>query len=129
MRSHLVERSKLASCPGRYCGYSNSSIQCGVSTIVTLTSDRSRVHNSVQACPRGYSVNNDSVCQLCHEPLSLYNFMYIVFMALLALSFHCYFIHRLQKKKQQQQQREFTLVKYVRVYIGLIEAMAFVFSR
>lgn len=35
--------------------------------------------------------------------------MYLVFMALLALSFHWYFINHLRKKKQ----REFTFVKYV----------------
>jgi hypothetical protein len=70
---------------------------------------RKSKYSFVKACQRGYRVNNESICQLCNEPLSLYNFMYIVFMALLALSFHWYFIHRLQKKKQ----REFTLVKYV----------------
>ena len=60
-----------------------------------------------QACPRGYHVDDGKICQPCKEPLSLYNFMYIVFMSLLALSFHAYYIHRLQKKKQ----REFSLVK------------------
>jgi hypothetical protein len=39
--------------------------------------------------------------------------MYIVFMALLALSFHWYFIDRLQKKKQ----RELTLIKYVSLIV------------
>lgn len=39
--------------------------------------------------------------------------MYIVFMALLALSCHWYFINRLRKKKQ----RDFTLVKYIYIEI------------
>ncbi len=70
------------------------------------------MYSIIQACQRGYRVNNENICQLCHETLSLYDFMYIVFMALLALSFHWYFINRLQKKKQ----REFTLVKYAFFY-------------
>lgn len=37
--------------------------------------------------------------------------MYIVFMALLALSFHWYFIYQLRKKKQ----RNLTLIKYVEI--------------
>jgi len=76
-----------------------------------------------KSCQRGYRVNNDSICQLCTEPLSLYNFMYMVFMALLALSFHWYFINRLRKKKQQ----DFTLVKYV--LWGKISMIFFLFRQ
>ncbi|CAF4745591.1 unnamed protein product [Rotaria sp. Silwood1] len=90
MSSNLLEKSKVSICPGLYCGYQNNSTNCG-------------------GCQRGYRVNNEKICQLCNEPLSLYNFMYIIFMALLALSFHWYCINRLRKKKQ----REFTFVKYV----------------
>ncbi|CAF0826454.1 unnamed protein product [Adineta steineri] len=107
MSRNFLEKSKIYLCPGKYCGYQNNSTNCG-------------------ACQRGYRVNTESICQLCHETLSLYNFMYIVFMALLALSFHWYFINRLQKKKQ----REFTLVKQTILYfLSILEILlAFIFT-
>ncbi|CAF4372801.1 unnamed protein product, partial [Rotaria socialis] len=107
MSSNLLEKSKLSICPGIYCGYQSNSTNCG-------------------ACQRGYRVNNEKICQLCNEPLSLYNFMYIVFMALLALTFHWYFVNRLRKKKQ----REFTFVKQTILYfLSIFEIiLAFIFT-
>ncbi|CAF1407127.1 unnamed protein product [Rotaria sp. Silwood1] len=107
MSSNLLEKSKVSICPGLYCGYQNNSTNCG-------------------GCQRGYRVNNEKICQLCNEPLSLYNFMYIIFMALLALSFHWYCINRLRKKKQ----REFTFVKQTILYfLSILEIIvAFIFT-
>jgi hypothetical protein len=107
MSSHFLEKSKISICPGKYCGYQTNNTNCGVRYKIFLFSFL--FSNYLKACQRGYRVNNDSICQSCTESLSLYNFMYIIFMALLALSFHWYFINRLRKKKQQ----DFTLVKYV----------------
>lgn len=94
-------------CPGKYCGYSDvNQTTCGVSFSFDSCSNYERT-DFLQACPRGFRVNDEKICQLCTDSLSLYNFMYIVFMSLLALSFHAYYIHRLEKKKS----REFSLVK------------------
>jgi hypothetical protein len=108
MSSHFLEKPKISLCPGKYCGYQTNNTNCGVRYFIYCISLKIKLLN-LKACQRGYRVNNESICQLCTEPLSLYNFMYIVFMSLLALSFHWYFINRLRKKKQ----RDLTLIKYV----------------
>ena len=116
MSRQFLEKSTRSICPGKYCGYQSNDTDCGVSEFKRSNSSSSALlslSDLFQACQRGYRVNNGSICESCHEPLSLYNFMYIVFMALLALSFHWYFIYQLRKRKQ----RNYTLIKYVSIVV------------
>lgn len=72
-------------CPGKYCGrvsYDNGTWSgCG-------------------ACPRGYRANDESICLLCMETLSLYDWLYLGFMTLLLLVLHWFFIDMVSMRRR-----------------------------
>ena len=69
--------NKLARCPGLYCGRE-------------LLSNGS--WSSCGACPRGYRTDGSSECIKCSDSPELYDWLYLGFMALLALVLHWFSI-------------------------------------
>lgn len=60
----------MTSCPGMFCGRLNLSTSC---------------FSSCQACPRGYRVDEDSLCRPCDSPADPRDYLYLVFMGLVML--------------------------------------------
>jgi hypothetical protein len=77
--------NKLVRCPGLYCGreiLSNGSwSNCG-------------------ACPRGYRTNGSSACIECNDRPEFYDWLYLGFMALLALVLHWFSIDTATKRRR-----------------------------
>lgn len=76
---------KLVRCPGLYCGrqiLSNGSwSNCG-------------------ACPRGYRTNGSSACIECNDRPEFYDWLYLGFMALIALVLHWFSIDTAAKRRR-----------------------------
>ncbi|KAK2141235.1 hypothetical protein LSH36_1136g01025 [Paralvinella palmiformis] len=78
---------KPARCPGLYCGWNvdengNRTTACG-------------------ACPRGARPNEDKICQMCTGTLTLYDWLYLGFMAILSPILNWFFIDVTNRKKHR----------------------------
>lgn len=85
--SHVTELgpvNKLSRCPGLYCGRE-------------LLSNGS--WSSCGACPRGYRTNGSSACIECSDSPEFYDWLYLGFMALLALVLHWFSIDTAARRR------------------------------
>jgi len=76
--------NKPTRCPGLYCGrelLNGSWSSCG-------------------ACPRGYRTDDLSVCVECNDSPEFYDWLYLGFMALLALVLHWFSIDTASKRRR-----------------------------
>lgn len=74
----------MESCPGLYCG--------------RILSENGTIGDCGE-CPRGFRVNDSSICSKCTESLELYDFLYITFICILPLFMHWYFIDACSKER------------------------------
>jgi hypothetical protein len=77
--------NKLSRCPGLYCGRE-------------LLSNGS--WSSCGACPRGYRTNGSSACIECSDSPEFYDWLYLGFMALLALVLHWFSIDTAARRRR-----------------------------
>lgn len=76
----------MTRCPGRYCG--------------RLLADANRTDiNSCGACPWGSHVDSDYICQFCTLSPTLYDWLYLGFMAMLPLLLNSFFIEFSAQRK------------------------------
>lgn len=78
------EMDDIESCPGLYCG--------------RIISENGTAGDCGE-CPRGYRVNDSSICSKCTETLELYDLLYITFICILPLFMHWYFIDASMKER------------------------------
>ncbi|XP_070577510.1 JNK1/MAPK8-associated membrane protein-like [Ptychodera flava] len=81
--THIEEGVK--SCPGSYCG--RNELENGT-------------FSSCGACAWGYTTNASSICTLCDEVPTFYDWLYLGFMASLALVLNWFFIEYFAKSKR-----------------------------
>lgn len=75
----------LGKCPGKYCGQTD------------LGND---TFSDCGACPRGFRVDeNSSICKLCEDLPSTYDWLYLGFMAIMPLIMHWFFIDSAAKER------------------------------
>ena len=75
-----------ARCPGLYCGWN-------------LAEDGNITHCG--ACPRGARPNENKICEMCTGSLTLYDWLYLGFMAVLSPILNSFFIDITNRKKHR----------------------------
>lgn len=90
-------------CISTYCGrvleINNSFSECGVSVFVLMQATTYFYNQQqqffVQACPRGFQANSNSICDECTDYLLFYDWMYLLFMVLVFIVIQFYIIDRI----------------------------------
>lgn len=83
----MLKQSSMLKCMGTYCG---------------RTIDQYGNYSDCGACASGYRVDENDFCQRCTGEPSFYDWMYLVFMAVVSLALNWFFIDVSNKRKSRQ---------------------------
>ncbi|XP_006815790.1 JNK1/MAPK8-associated membrane protein-like [Saccoglossus kowalevskii] len=85
----------IKSCPGSYCGRIESD------TVFEHCGENDTVFGPCGPCPWGETTNGSSICTPCTDSPTFYDWLYLGFMALLALVLNWFFIEYFAKQKKR----------------------------